>query len=280
MKRQWIAIPLVAAAIGALGVPGLAKDTPVSSQWAAGPMKIDGLDLDWQGATFLTDPSSKAQYAVKNDGRNLYVLFLFNDDRSASTIDYTGLTVFFNTEGKKSKDLGVHFLKKDVTADALIASLEKSGETLTDEKKAELRKQQLYQMFEADVINAKKIPAPSDPAVKTDPPAYRSARKQRARSWELRIPLSRINQAGGIGAEPGKTIKLGFEWGGMTSEAMKDMMAGQISRGGAAHQGAELTDSIANPRDNAGTLSGGGDYRRDQRTMLHSFWTDLKLAAQ
>ena len=286
MKKQGIAVPLIAAAVaGALAVPVLAKDTPVSSQWAAGPVKIDGLDQDWQGATFLTDPGSKAKYAVKNDATNLYVLFVFDDPISASTIEYTGMKVFFNPEGRKSKDVGVLFTKKEVTAEALISSLEKAGESLTEDRKAELRKQGVYHMFEADAINAKKAVVPADPAVKTDPPVYHSARKQRAQCYEFRIPLSRVNQAGGIGAEPGQAIKLGFEWGGMTAQVMKQMMAGMSSGGGMSRQGAGMSGTVGQPRDDTprgarGDIESSFEYQRDPRTSLHSFWIDLKLAAQ
>ncbi|MGA2363041.1 MAG: hypothetical protein ABSG73_11350 [Candidatus Aminicenantales bacterium] len=285
MTRKWIVYPLIAAAVAALGAAGLAKDTVVASQWAAGPVKIDGLDQDWQDATFLTDPASKAQYAVKNDGKNLYVLFLFKDPAAASTIEYTGMKVFLNAEGKKSKDFGVHFTKKEVTAEALISSLEKTGEVLTDERKAELRKQGVFHMFEADVINAKKAAAPADPTVKTDPPAYRSARNQRVLCWELRIPLSRVNQPGGLGSEPGQMVKMGFEWGGMTSQVMKEMMAGMSSQGGTSRQGAGVTGSVGTPRDETAREEDTGiessfKYQRDPRTRLHSFWIDLKLAAQ
>ena len=286
MKRQGIAIPLIAAAAVAvaLAVPVLAKDTPVASQWAAGPVKIDGLDQDWQGATFLTDPGSKARYAVKNDGTNLYVLFVFDDPMSASTIEYTGMKVFFNADDKKSKDLGVHFMKKEVAAETLIASLEKTGEPLTEERKAELRKQAVFYIFEADAINAKKAVVPADPAVKTDPPVYHSARKQRAQCYEFRVPLSRVNQAGGIGSEPGKVIKLGFEWGGMTAQVMKQMMAGMSSGGGMSRQGAGMPGTVGQPRNDSpqgtGDIESSFEYQRDPRVRLHSFWIDLKLAAQ
>jgi hypothetical protein len=274
---------MIVAAVAALGAAGLAKDTVVASQWAAGPVKIDGLDQDWQDATLLTDPGSNAQYAVKNDGKNLYILFLFKDPAAASTIEYTGMKVFLNAEDKKSKDLGVHFTKKEVTAEALISSLEKTGEVLSDERKADLRKQGVFHMFEADVINAKKAAAPADPTVKTDPPAYRSARNQRVLCWELRIPLSRTNQPCGLGSEPGKTVKLGFEWGGLTREILQNKMGGQSAGGGLGRQDVGLQGSVGNPREDSGGIEGGGQSTfagSDPRARLHSFWIDLKLAAQ
>ena len=280
MSKNWIAYPVIVAAVAALAGIGLAKDTAVESQWTASPVKVERLDQDWQDATFLSDPDSKAEYALKNDGRNLYVLFLFKEAASASTIDYTGMKVFFSAEGKKSKDLGIHFLKKQASPDELIASLEKKGETPTEERKAEIRKQKVYYLFEADVINAKKLATPADPAVRTDPPVYWSGRQQRTLIWELRIPLSRTNQPGGIGAEPGQTIKLGFEWGGLTSQVMKNMMADMSTGAGAVRQDAGLSGSLAETKEGMGSLRGGGDFQRDPRTRLHSFWLDVKLAVK
>lgn len=283
MTRHRIVIPLIMAAVVAIAAAGLAKDIVVASQWSATPVRIDGLEQDWQDATFLTDEGSKAQYALKNDGTNLYILFVFKDQMSATTIEYTGMKVYFGAEGKKSKDLGILFAKKPMTADNLIAEMEKRGETLTEERKTELRKQKTYMVFAEEVINSKKVTAPSDPAVQTLPPIYRAANNKRVGVYEFRIPLSRINQPGGIGTEPGKTIKLGFEWGGMTTEIMKNVMADRAASGAVARQGASgMSSSVA--AGEGGEGGGGGPdfqaYNRDPRYKKHSFWVDLKLAAQ
>lgn len=280
MTRNRIVIPLILAAVAAIAGAGLAKDMVVASQWSATPVRIDGLEQDWQDATFLTDEGSKAQYAVKNDGSNLYILFVFKDQMSATTIEYTGMKVYFGAEGKKSKDLGILFAKKPMSADNVIAEMEKRGETLTEERKVELRKQKTYMVFVEEVINAKKVPAPSDPAVQTLPPVYRAANNQRVAVYEFRIPLSRVNQPGGIGTEPGKSIILGFEWGGMTTEIMRNVMADRAASGAVARQGA----SGMTVRDSSGESEGGGgdfqSFSRDPRYKKHAFWIDLKLAAQ
>jgi len=283
MTRNKIVFPLILAAVAAIAVAGLAKDIVVTSQWSPTPVRIDGLEQDWQDATFLTDEGSKAQYAVKNDGTNLYILFVFKDQMSATTIEYTGMKVYFGAEGKKSKDLGIVFAKKPMTSDNVIAEMEKRGETLTEERKTELRKQKTYMVFAEEVINSKKVTAPSDPAVQTLPPVYRAANNKRVAVYEFRIPLSRINQSGGIGTEPGKTIKLGFEWGGMTNEIMKNVMADRAASGAVARQGASgMTSSVA--AGEGGEGGGGGPdfqaYNRDPRYKKHAFWIDLKLAAQ
>jgi hypothetical protein len=277
---------MIFALVAVFSATGLAKDTVVESQWVAGPIRIDGLDQDWQGATFLIDPGSKVQYAVRNDGHNLYVLFVFNDVYSSTTLEYTGLKVFFGTEGKKSKDLGILFTKRPMATDAIIAEMEKQGQPLTEEQKADLRKQKAHMVFVEEPINEKNLTPPSDPAVKTDAPVYRSASKPAGRDrilyCEFRIPLSRINEVRGIGTEPGKTIKLGFEWGGMTREIMKNVMADRAASGSQARErgGSAGSGFKDESRDEGG---GGPDFAaftRDARYKKHSFWIDVKLAAQ
>ena len=282
MRRTGIVFPMIIALVAVFGATGLAKDPVVESQWLAGPVRIDGLDQDWQGAAFLTDPGSKARYAVRNDGNNLYVLFVFKDMMSSTTLEYTGLRVFFSTEGKKSKDLGILFTKRPMATDAIISEMEKRGQALTEEQKAELRKRKAHMVFIEESINEKNLTAPSDPAVKTDAPVYRSANKEPVLFCEFRIPLSRINEVRGIGTEPGKTIKLGFEWGGMTREIMKSIMADRASSGTQAKERGVAAD--AGFRDESGDGGGEGPgfaaFTRDSRYKKHSFWIDLKLAAQ
>jgi hypothetical protein len=282
MTRKLAIFPLIVAVAAVFAVSGFSKDTIVESGWTSAPVKIDGLEQDWKDAMPLTDGNSKALYAAKNDGKNLYLLFVFPNEYSSTTIDLTGMKIFFNADGKKSKDLGILFKKKAVTADALIASMEKSGEVLTEERKAEIRKQKAYIIFVEDLINEKKLISPSDPAIQTEPPAYRASNNKRVTVYEFRIPLSRVNQPGGIGAEPGKTIKIGFEWGGMTKEIMRDMMAGRASSASMARASAGSPDSGFRDSSGEGEGSGGGfaEFNRDPRYKKFAFWVDLKLAAK
>jgi hypothetical protein len=280
VTKKTIVIPLVLSLLAALGVTALAKEAVVESQWLAAPLRIDASDQDWQDATFLTDEASKTRYSIRNDAKNLYVMFIFPDVLSYTTIEYTGLRVYFGADGKKNKNLGVLFTKKPMETELIIAELEKMGQPLTEEQKTELRKQKTHVVFVEEPINEKKEPVPSDPAVKTLPPVFRSmANKQRMLYCEFRIPLSRVNEARGIGTEPGKTIMLGFEWGGTTTEIMKTIMADRAASGSRATQGASAM-SVSDTSGEGG--SGGPDfsYNRDPRYKKHSFWIDLKLAAQ
>lgn len=281
---------LAGAALIVLSVPAAAADKVVESMWAAGPMTIDGVAQEWDESTPIADPGSKVEYALRNDGRNLYIIMVFRTPPPnvrakifpKSTLDYTGMRVFFTTEAKKSKDNGILFQKKQYTADALIASLEKQGRTPTEAQKAEIRKKPTHIVFTEEVIKPKKASDATDTAAEAEPPVFRAIEKGPLAVCEFRIPLSRV------GAEPGQTVKLGFEWGGMTAQILRDMMAGRSDQSVSAGDGGVRSDSGFGDSDSGTTGSGGfggtgggvGEMGRNPRYAKHAFWVEAKLAAQ
>jgi hypothetical protein len=260
-------------------------DTPaVESRWASQAAKIDGLDDDWKEARFAVDEGSKAEYAVRNDGDNLFVIVIFRSPLAATTIDFTGLKVFFDLDGKKKKSLGLRFFRKEVTGDQLIAAMEKRGEALPEARKAEMLGGKRYSLYECEVIHPKNALTPSGQAAAALPPAFRSAVHGRVLAYELRIPLSRTNQPGGIGALPGQSVTLGFEWGGMTREIIRDTVGVRAamgsragSRDGGSESGWQDSGDPGNVRDNVGLIP-PSEYSRDPRYRKHSFWVEVRLA--
>lgn len=279
-KKTLLTLALLAGVV--LSVSGAAKDTVVESQWASRPVMIDGSAQDWDDATPILDAGSKAKYALKNDGRNLYIILVLNGDLSKTTIDYTGIDVFLTVGGKKSKDVGFHFLKKQITADELIATLEKKGQALSEERKAEIRKQNTYVQFSEEPILPKKAAVAPAQAAAAEPPAFRALAEGAVTIYEFKIPLSRINPPGGAGVEPGQSVMVGFTWGGMTKEIMKNVMAARAGSGSVARQSQGSSDSGFS--DSSSDGGGGGpdfaDFNRDPRYKKHSFWVAAKLAAQ
>jgi len=288
IRRSLVA--LAGAALIVLSVPAAAADKVVESMWASGPMTIDGVAQEWDASTPIVDPGSKVEYALRNDGRNLYIIMVFRTPPPnvrakifpKSTLDYTGMRVFFTTGAKKSKDTGLLFQKKQYTADALIASMEKQGRTLTEAQKAEIRKKPTHIVFTEEVIKPKKASAATDTAAEAEPPVFRAIEKGPLAVCEFRIPLSRV------GAEPGQTVKLGFEWGGMTAQILRDMMAGRADQSVSAGDGGVRSDSGFGDSESGTTGSGGfggtgggvGEMGRNPRYAKHAFWVEAKLAAQ
>lgn len=288
MFGKRIVFTLALAALAVLAAPDLAAGQAVESLWALGPMTIDGVAQEWDESTPVIDDGSKVEYALRNDGRNLYIIMVFKNPLYKSTLDYTGMKIYFTTGTKKSKDFGILFQKKQLTAEGLIANLQKKGEALTEEQKAEIRKKATHIIFSEEVISPKKAAALTDPAVDTDPPIFRAIEKGRLAVCEFRIPLTRVNQLGGIGAEPGQSILLGFEWGGMSAQIMRDMMAGRADKSVSADGRAVSEErgwSDTSGDGGGGFETGAGripasEFNRDPRYKKYSFWIEAKLAAK
>jgi hypothetical protein len=277
MTHRRLALTLIIAMLAVVSVPAAAKDTVVESIWAAVPLTVDGVAQEWENATPIFDKASGAQYALKNDGKDLYIIMVLRGDIARSTIAYTGMKIFVAAGDKKAKYAGILFLQKQLSPDELIASLEKKGEVLTEERKAEIRKQKSYAVFLEEAIVPKNAAAAPTAEAKPEPALFRSIQKGQVAVYEFKIPLSRIGQPGEV--QPGAAIRVGFEWGGMTKDIMKNVMADRAASGAVARQGA----SEMATGDQSGDGGGGGpdfSYNRDPRYKKHAFWIDVKLAVK
>jgi hypothetical protein len=142
-----------------------------------------------------------------------------------------------------------------------------------------MRKQKSYAVFLEEAI-VPKSSAPGAGADKPEPAVFRVYQKDKLTSYEFMVPLSRFGQPGAA-VQAGSAVKLGFEWGGMTKEIMKDIMAGRADAGSRARGGAVSSD--AGFSDTSGEGGGGGPdfaaFTRDKRYSKHAFWIDARLAA-
>lgn len=259
-----------------------AKDAQVVSRWVASPPKLDGLSDDWPSEMMNFEKSVSVDYAFRNDGQNLYILFVFKDPKFLSSIEATGLSIYANTLNKKNKDVGLRFLKKVVTPDELIATMEAKGTPLSEERKEEIRKNKQYVLFEADVINKKEeIVSPAAATEDVEPPAFRSMRQGKFVVYEFRIPLAAKNlHPAGIGAQPGQTLKIGFEWGGMTKE-MREAMAARLGAEGTRAGAMDSGWGETGRGEEEGMPAGGSSPSLARMRMgpkKYSFWVDVKLA--
>jgi hypothetical protein len=109
---------LAFAGVAVAVTAAVAAEKVIPSQWAAAPVRVDGANQEWQDAAILVDKTSKAEYALRNDDKYLYILFLFKVVKGVpvlSTYEMSGMKVFFSLDAKKHKDVGFHFVKKTVT---------------------------------------------------------------------------------------------------------------------------------------------------------------------
>ena len=201
----------------------------------------------------------------------MYVLFIFKDPKSLSTINITGITLYFNTEGKKGKDHSFHFIRKQVGPDELIAYMKKQGEVLTEEQIQTIEAKPTYIVFMAERVEKKgKEASVATQIPGTLRPAFRINIKGKEVIYEFRVPLAKSEVSPqGIGAEPGQQVKIGFEWGGMTEELLKRM-------GGRAgsDKNIDSEDSVRRVGSRRDELT----TRKPSMPKKYSFWVDVKLA--
>lgn len=265
-----IFMPLIGIlAILAGGVFLFAQDKPADSVWAAQPPKIDGTGKDWEGTTFAQWEKGAVQYAFRNDGNNLYLLFMITDPKMRSTIEELGLTIFVDPAGKESKDYGINFRRKRITANESIALLEKQG-FVSDEQKEKMRAAPFYNYYFAVVVNSKGEIVPVPQGVAGPPALFKYATEKKTLVNELMIPLVRVNPAlPGLGAAPGATLSIGFEWGGPTEEQRKAL---------ARARGAQSNISNEQVAQGQQTDITAGARNIERMPMKHTFWTPVKLA--
>ncbi|MEW5902347.1 MAG: hypothetical protein AB1715_12855, partial [Acidobacteriota bacterium] len=138
-----------------------------------------------------------------------------------------------------------------------------------------------YISFESNAVNKKGevIPAPQTSDV--EPPVFRVMAKEKTVIYEFRVPLAgRDAHPAGIGAQPGSTIKVGFEWGGMTKE-MREAMLAKLGAEGTAAMATDVSmeESIGGGREDEGMRSGSSlDRMRRSGPKKYDFWIDVKLA--
>ena len=267
-------------AVLALCLPGFSEDKVVASRWTPAPLKIDGVNDEWEGQALNSQKNLDIDYAFMNDPKNLYVLVIFKNPRYLSSINLTGMTIWFNPEENKKKDYGLRFVSRPITADQYIALLEEKAGPISEAQKAQIRTSQRYMYFDHEGINKKSAEAPIhfSEAQGRIIPMFRNSIQDKKIVYEFMIPFDRLAEiAADIGAEPGKTLQVGFEWGGATKK-MKEAAAAQIGAEGARARPEGATGDLTEERDYVDMGGEGLAAMRRRLPKQYSFWATVELA--
>jgi hypothetical protein len=225
-----------------------------------------------------TEKKVGVDYAFRNDGENFYVLFIIKNRKFQSTIGATGLNVWLSGDSKKSKDYGINFRAKQITADDYIAILEeKSGQAVPEERKNQIRSIPNYIIYDHKVmIKGKEVSQPPKD-IKFRPALFRTKGQEQAVIYELSVPLKRVHEfAPGVGVEPGKSVNIGFHWGGWTKE-LKEAQASRISQRGTQARGGSATGLTGERRTSQGSSASLTAMRR-ATPKEYTFWVTVNLA--
>lgn len=277
----WLLGLFVFGSILILNLSGQQKG--IEAVWAPAPVSIDGQRDEWAEISLGTQENLAIDYAFSHDGQNLYILFVFNDPKFLSTINQTGITIYFSPANKKSKDFGLRFIPKNLTGEELIALMEKMKTEVSEEQKAKLREnpKTRYLFYEAMVVGKKGEIYPPHDKEGVPPPIFRLGRSGKSVIYEFRVPMApQSTYVAGIGFQPGQALRIGFEWGGMTQEMRKAMMARMAEQGTQARAtDTSLERTLSGGEgDESLMMSGGGGAPLRSTPKKYSFWVDLKIA--
>ncbi len=289
MERKKILISLFFVFVTlSLVTAGFSKDEPFECQWAATPVSIDGMNTEWGNVPMDSQKKTKVDCAFMNSAQDLFVLFIFKNPKYLSSINWTGMTVWFSPQGKKDKDLGIRFIKKKISADEYIAMAEKqTGKTLAESEKEKIRQNKNYMFFEQELINKKAEGYSEDePMPKFKSAGFRTNNLEKVVIYEFSISLTKLAEiAPELGAEPGKTLNLNFEWGGASKE-YKEALASGLAQGDMSGRAGRATGSATGERRASESSAENETYRSDLARMRgqllrikkYDFWVELNLA--
>ncbi len=289
MRSQMIMkVVLMSLLMVAVSLNGFAKkkDKVIESSWMTTQVQVDGVNQEWSEDTFGHYKKAETDYAFINSDNYLYVLYVFKNRRHLSSIRHSGFTIWVNTEGKNAKVYGINFKEKEMTADELIARLEEEQGPLQDFQKGQLKQRKSYFIYTGDVVDKKGNILTKDTLEgKKEWPAFRSKPVKVGETLhivhEFRIPLNILRElSADYVLEPGQSVKIGFEWGGLSDEVIDALVAEQAARGVRAREGAhgvaineEVSDGTRrDPREQMA-------YLRKQAPKF-TFWVDMKLAEE
>jgi hypothetical protein len=255
-------------------LPLLSQFPAVPSREAASPVKADGRSDEWSQTTRVRDKKSGAEFAFQNDGRNLYVLFSVTKSQALESVDSTGMTILARVGGTKKTPKGVLFLKRQVTAESYIRWHEGQGEYLTEAEKTELRKAGRHDLFLTFAVGARgSTYGPLRRLKESEPPEFGISADAAGATYEFEIPLASPDLVpGGIGAAPGETIRISFEWGGTARKILGTPASRQTppSEAGGLFGVATPAQEFLNMFDSMSRPSMG--------TKKYAFAVDVKLA--
>ena len=265
---------------------GFSAEKIIQSSWTVQSVNIDGMSQEWKNINLNLEKKTKVDYAFMNDGEYLYALFKFNDPGTLSSIQTTGMRLWFNLEGKNKKAYGVRLITKQVTADEYIAIIENMQGPLPEKDKNEIHANPLYIISQSEVINKKGEPVPQAPdADKSLPIKFQVVTQENIVCYEMAVPLKRtMDSSPGIGTEPGNILKVAFEWGGVTKEMREAWMKTRGAGGGGSGSPGKI--SQASGGKGGGASSSGAIQSQgigslaalNQRMKQYSFWVDVQLA--
>ncbi|MCP4686082.1 MAG: hypothetical protein GY867_11655 [bacterium] len=189
---------------------------------------LDGQMADWEELPSAYFEDQGVVLGLANDNDNLYVMFRFRDQKWARTIRMSGLTLWLDGQGKKSKDFVLKYRGGPSMADLVPQDgnvndkmrerMMKTDSALSDELTCAVKDRIVEMPISLDGSNGPEVAFGSDHSFFV---------------YEFKIPLKKSEvRYYGIGAEEGAQITIGANWGKVDKSQMGGMKQGGGPPGG------------------------------------------------
>ena len=220
----------------------------IQSSWATEGVAVDGKVEDWNElpATYFEDEN--VVIGITNDDENLYLQFRTREKKYAQLMKRTGLTIYLDACGGKSKD----FFVRLVGGPEIEISQEmrpRKGQWKKPGFDGAVSPPPRFTCFIQDVIIEKEIPFTGEQG-----PAAASDTSLGFYCWEASVPLCpRAVRYYGLDMQPGQKLGLGLVWGEMDGMRQPERMSpNDMPNGGMGGRGGGM-----------GGRGGGGKAGRD-----------------
>ncbi len=165
---------------------------------------VDGKTDDWRGDLFVAE-GQRIELGFLNDRENLYICLLTTDNFVRAQILTQGLTVWFDPKGKTDKVFGIKF-------PVGLPPGERKMPLGDNPEGPDLENLPKVPMTEMEIIRSEKEPPQKLNLEEAKGIEVKVVPSSGLIVYELKIPLIKTEQHPiAVGAEPGKTIGIGFE---------------------------------------------------------------------
>jgi len=268
---------LIATTIFLVAAISGCKSKEVPGHWTENQMTIDGQIADWDGipATFFEDQG--ALLGMANDSLYLYMYLRFRDPMWAKSIKMTGLTIWLDANGKKSKDLSIRYVG-GITKEEMTEAMEPNSDAMTRMMDGEQRKKMDEKLSQADqftLIDESRWYLPKDLDFEgANGPAVAYASVKGFFNYEFRIPLQECSgNFYGLGVQPGHVLGIGSEWG---DAGMGNRPSGM--QGGSMPGGGKGSGGGGGGRGGGGRGGGPPGGKRPEMPEKQEVWIKTTLA--
>ena len=266
-----------------------AKDEQWDSKMTPQGVTLTGKRADFPAGTMAMLEDQKASFGLCNDSQYLYVMLALRDPMYAGMIRRTGLTIYIDGKGKKSKDFMIKYVGGPSREQMM--TLRRQGTEMPErDMTPEMRERMQERMngpdtargtefvcYQKDRIAEKPIPVDG-----AEGPSAVFGVDQGFCVYQFKIPLRESEVRNyGIGAKQGQKFSVGLIWGEMAQERRENRMGFGGGPGGGGG-GMEPPDGMGGGRmggrgGGPGGGPGGGMMRGGGMPEKQEVWVKSKL---